>query len=78
MSQRFAEYVRKERDDYPTPPWVTETVIPHLKPLNVSSTWSLLLARVGCVRARRIRSSFPRVCSSCGSTCAFSAGAAVH
>jgi hypothetical protein len=39
MSQRFSEYVRKERDDYPTPPWVTETVIPHLKALNVMSIW---------------------------------------
>jgi hypothetical protein len=39
MSQRFSEYVRKERDDYPTPPWVTETVIPHLKALNITSIW---------------------------------------
>jgi hypothetical protein len=39
MSQRFSEYVRKERDDYPTPSWVTETVIPHLKALNVTSIW---------------------------------------
>ena len=39
MSQRFSEYVRKDRDDYPTPAWVTETIIPHLKALNVSSIW---------------------------------------
>jgi hypothetical protein len=39
MSQRFSEYVRKERDDYPTPPWVTETVTPHPKALNVISIW---------------------------------------
>jgi hypothetical protein len=39
MPQRFSEYARKERDDYPTPPWVTETVIPHLKAANVSSIW---------------------------------------
>jgi hypothetical protein len=39
MSQRFSEYVRKERDDYPTPAWVTETVIPHLKALKVTSVW---------------------------------------
>jgi hypothetical protein len=39
MPQRFSEYVRIERDDYPTPPWVTETVIPHLKALNVTSIW---------------------------------------
>jgi hypothetical protein len=39
MPQRFSEYVRKERDDYPTPPWATGTVIPHLKALNVVSIW---------------------------------------
>ena len=39
MPQRFSEYPRKERDDYRTPPWVTETVIPHLKALNVTSIW---------------------------------------
>jgi hypothetical protein len=39
MSQRFSEYLRKERDDYPTPAWVTETVIPHLKALNITSIW---------------------------------------
>ena len=39
MPQRFSEYPRKERDDYPTPPLVTETVIPHLKALNVTSIW---------------------------------------
>jgi hypothetical protein len=39
LSQRFSEYVRKERDDYPTPAWVTETIIPHLKALKVASIW---------------------------------------
>jgi len=39
MSQRFSEYARKERDDYPTLPWVTETVIPHLKALGATSIW---------------------------------------
>jgi tRNA G10 N-methylase Trm11 len=39
MSQRSSEYVRKERNDYPTPAWVTETVIPHLMGLNVTSIW---------------------------------------
>jgi hypothetical protein len=39
MSQRFSEYARKERDDYPTPVWVTEIVIPHLKSLNITSIW---------------------------------------
>jgi hypothetical protein len=39
MSQRFSEYARKERDAYPTPPWVTETVVPHLKALKVTSIW---------------------------------------
>jgi hypothetical protein len=35
MSQRFSEYARKDRDEYPTPPWVTETLIPHLKAAKV-------------------------------------------
>jgi hypothetical protein len=39
MAQRFSEYVRKERDDYPTPAWVTEAVIPHLKALKVRLIW---------------------------------------
>jgi hypothetical protein len=39
MPQRFSEYVRKERDDYPTPSWVSETVIPHLRALNITSIW---------------------------------------
>jgi hypothetical protein len=30
MSQRFSEYARRERDDYPTPDWVTKVVIPQL------------------------------------------------
>jgi hypothetical protein len=39
MSQRFSEYARRERDDYPTPNWVTETVIPHLKVLGGNTIW---------------------------------------
>jgi hypothetical protein len=39
MSQRFSEYARRDRDDYPTPPWVTETLIPHLKDAKVTSIW---------------------------------------
>jgi hypothetical protein len=39
MSQRFSEHARRERDDYPTPSWVTETVIPHLKVAKVTSIW---------------------------------------
>jgi len=37
MAQRFSEYARKADDDYPTPTWVTEAVIPHLK-LRKSAT----------------------------------------
>jgi hypothetical protein len=39
MSQRFSEYARRERDDYPTPDWVTETVIPHLKAMGANTIW---------------------------------------
>jgi len=35
----FPRYARKERDDYPTPSWVTETVIPHLKAHGATSIW---------------------------------------
>ena len=31
MSQRDSGYERKERDLYETPPWVTETLFPHLR-----------------------------------------------
>ena len=39
MSQRFSEYARRQRDDYPTPDWVTETVIPHLKAMGANTIW---------------------------------------
>jgi hypothetical protein len=39
MPQRFSEYVRRERDDYPTPAWVTGTVIPHLKAMAATAIW---------------------------------------
>lgn len=32
MSQRTSGYARRERDDYYTPEWVTETLLPHLPP----------------------------------------------
>ena len=32
MSQRASGYARKERDDYQTPTWVTELLLPHLGP----------------------------------------------
>lgn len=35
MSQRGSGYERKERDLYETPEWVTEALIPHLRPLEV-------------------------------------------
>lgn len=31
MSQRDSTYERKERDSYPTPPWVTKALVPHLR-----------------------------------------------
>jgi hypothetical protein len=57
MSQRFFEYVRKERDDYPTPPWVTKTVVPHLKTLNITSIWEPA-AGVGGMAAAFARAGF--------------------
>jgi hypothetical protein len=38
MSQRNSDYARKERDFYTTPPWVTETLLPHL-PTHVNHIW---------------------------------------
>lgn len=35
MSQRDSGYQRKERDLYETPEWVTEALLPHLRPLVV-------------------------------------------
>lgn len=35
MSQRNSEYERKERDLYETPEWVTEALLPHLRPLRI-------------------------------------------
>jgi hypothetical protein len=35
----FPSMSAKERDDYPTPDWVTDTVIPHLEALNITSIW---------------------------------------
>lgn len=32
MSQRDSGYLRKERDLYETPPWVTRALVPHLSP----------------------------------------------
>lgn len=34
MSQRDSGYERKERDLYETPEWVTEALLPHLRPLG--------------------------------------------
>ena len=34
MSQRNSEYERKDRELYETPEWVTEAVLPHLRPLR--------------------------------------------
>jgi hypothetical protein len=35
MSQRESGYERRERDLYETPEWVTEALLPHLRPLEV-------------------------------------------
>jgi hypothetical protein len=37
MSQRDSGYERKERDLYETPEWVTEALLPHLRP--ILSVW---------------------------------------
>jgi hypothetical protein len=37
MSQRNSEYERKERDLYETPAWVTEALLPHVRP--VETVW---------------------------------------
>jgi hypothetical protein len=34
MSRRNSGYERQERDYYPTPSWVTEALLPHLRPLR--------------------------------------------
>jgi hypothetical protein len=39
MPQRFSDYARRERDDYPTPDWVTGLVIPHLKVMGANTIW---------------------------------------
>src|SRR6516165_6856121 len=38
MSQRNSGFRRKKLDDYPTPPWVTEALLPHL-PARVRTIW---------------------------------------
>ncbi len=38
MSQRDSGYVRKERDAYETPEWVTDVLLPHI-PAYVKSIW---------------------------------------
>ena len=35
MSQRESGYARKERDLYETPAWVTEALLPHLRPCRL-------------------------------------------
>lgn len=39
MSQRASGYDPKDRDAYQTPPWVTATIVPHLKNLGVAHVW---------------------------------------
>lgn len=51
MAQRFSGRVRKERDDYPTPSWVTETVIPHLKAMGANRVWELAAGEGGMATA---------------------------
>lgn len=35
MSQRDSGYARKPRDFYATPAWVTEALLPHIRPLSI-------------------------------------------
>lgn len=39
MSRRFSEYAGRERDDYPTPRWVTEAIVPLLKARGINRIW---------------------------------------
>jgi hypothetical protein len=39
MSQRVSGYIRKDRDAYQTPTWVTDVLVPHLRVLGVTSVW---------------------------------------
>src|SRR5262245_846210 len=38
MSQRDSGYARKRNDDYPTPDWVTEVLLPHI-PRRCKNCW---------------------------------------
>lgn len=38
MSQRKSGYERKPADLYPTPPWVTECLLPHI-PVHINEIW---------------------------------------
>jgi hypothetical protein len=50
MSQRHSEYERRLADDYPTPPWASQIVIPHL-PRYVTLAWDPAVGAGGMVRA---------------------------
>jgi hypothetical protein len=50
MSQRDSGYERKERDLYETPEWVTDAVVPHLRP-GIEAAWEPACGSGKMVRA---------------------------
>lgn len=54
MSQRFSEYARRERDDYPTPPWVTYALLEHT-PWLAGMAWEPASGKNKMVRAIRVK-----------------------
>lgn len=52
MSQRVSGYVRKERDCYETPAWVTQALVPHI-PERIHNIWEPAAGSGKMVRALR-------------------------
>lgn len=50
MTQRHSGYERRLGDDYPTPAWTTQVVIPHLPP-EVEMAWDPAEGEGAMVRA---------------------------
>jgi hypothetical protein len=50
MSQRNSGYERRDRDDYPTPAWVTHALVPHL-PAETRTVWEPAAGSGAMVRA---------------------------
>jgi hypothetical protein len=51
MSQRASGYVRRDRDDYPTPSWVTHALVPHLPGGGRVKVWEPAAGSGAMVRA---------------------------